>query len=277
MPNIQKSVSAPDIREANDLQQSNESSRDNRYSEDLSFDLHYADATTSFSRIHTRVETSTCAFRSYVLVLLGAQVFLSSLQWLGATYRWRPQVTPGERSLYILLLLLSWTNLTLAFIGFRRLQLSFPINWIIFGCTFESLTLLVMCLRLIEQDITWHFILIGLGVLVVYTALGAWVPAFLTANLWILIIASMIVLVVSAVALGFCLQMRYYVPLSLSVVLFGPWAMYNSQRIFVPKKQDGYMAYQYMEAASKMFINYAFTVGGIVFAYGLSAETLDVK
>ncbi|XP_020810794.1 uncharacterized protein LOC110186093 [Drosophila serrata] len=280
MPGINKSVSAPDFREPNDLQLSNESFRDTRYHPEPSSEvgrLQFDDAATSFSRIHARMETSTCAFRSYVFVLLGAQVFLSSLQWMGATYRWRPQVTPAERSLYCLLLLLSWTNLTLAFIGFRRLQFTFPLNWIIFGCIFESLTLLVMSVRLIEQDITWPFIVISLGVLLVYTALGLWVPGYLTANLWILILVSMIVLVVSATALGCRLQMRFYVPLSLSVMIFGPWAMYNSQRIFVPKKQPGYLAHQYLEAASRMFINFAFTVGGIVFAHGIAVNHLDVK
>lgn len=280
MLGITRSVSAPNFREPNDSQQFRESPRSNQY-EDVDSssyeEFQMVDEATSYARIYPRRETSRLAFRSYVCLLLGIQVVLASLQWLGATYRWRPSVTSAERSLYFLLLLLSWTNLTLAFIGFRRLQFTFPLNWIVFGCIFESLTLLVMCLRLIEQDITWPFVLIGLGVLVVYTLLGLWVPGFLTGNLWILILVSMIVFVVSGVALGCGLQMRYYVPLSLCVIIFGPWAMYNSQCLFVPRKRIGYLSHQYLEAASKMFINYACTVGGIVFAYRLAAESLDVQ
>ncbi|XP_016943892.2 uncharacterized protein [Drosophila suzukii] len=235
----------------------------------------YVERGTSITRIPQRCEPSRCLFRTYVCLLLGIQVTLASLQWLGSTYRWRPQLNPANRSLSVLLLLLSWINLTLAFIGFRRLQFTFPLNWIIFGCIFESLTLLVVCLHILEGDITWPFVLIGIGVLVVYTLLGLWVPGFLTANLWILILASIVVFVISSVALAIRMNMCYYVPTSVCLVIFGPWAMFNSQKLFLPRQRTGYLSHQYLEASAKMFINYAFTVSGIVFAHRFSVDTLD--
>ncbi|XP_017047817.2 uncharacterized protein LOC108092665 [Drosophila ficusphila] len=222
-----------------------------------------------------RKQPSRFVFRTYVCVLLGIEVSLGSLQWLGSTYRWRPDLNPANRSLSVLLLLLSWINLTLAFIGFRRLQFTFPLNWIIFGCIFESLTLLVVCLHILELDLTWPFVLVGIGVMVVYTLLGLWVPSFLTANLWIIILASFVVFVVSAIALYFHLQMSYYVPASLCLVFFGPWAMFNSQKLFLPHMRTGYLPHQYLEASAKMYINYAFTVSGIIFAHRLAVNTLD--
>ncbi|XP_043661935.1 uncharacterized protein LOC122625939 [Drosophila teissieri] len=235
----------------------------------------FVEVATSITHIPTRRNPSTCIFRTYVCLLLVGQVTLASLQWLGSTYRWRPEMSAANRSLSVLLLLLSWINMTLAFVGFRRLQFTFPLNWIVFGCIFESLTLLVVCLHILEQDLTWPFVLIGIGVLVVYTLLGLWVPGFLTANLWILVLASIVVFLVSAVAVGFRLEMRYYVPASVCLVFFGPWAMYNSQKLFLRHKRSGYLAHQYLEASAKMFINYAFTVSGIIFAHRFSVDTLD--
>ncbi|XP_016992253.2 uncharacterized protein LOC108054015 [Drosophila rhopaloa] len=231
----------------------------------------------SYNQFRSKREQSLWLFRSYVCLLLGIQVTLASLQWLGSTYRWHPQLNPANRSLSVLLLLLSWINLTLAFIGFRRLQFTFPLNWIVFGCIFESLTLLVVCLHILEQDLTMPFVLIGIGVLVIYTLLGLWVPGFLTANLWILILASIVVFVVSSLALGYRLQMRYYVPASFCLVFFGPWAMYNSQKLFLPRQRTGYLPHQYLEAAARMFITFAFTVSGVIFAHRWSADTLDAN
>ncbi|EDV58702.1 uncharacterized protein LOC6541179 [Drosophila erecta] len=235
----------------------------------------FVEACTSIDLFPKRRKPSTCIFRAYVFLLLVIQVVLASLQWVGSTYRWRPQLNAANRGLSVLLLLLSWINLTLAFIGFRRLQFTFPLNWIIFGCMFESLTLLVVCLHILEQDLTWPFVLIGIAVLVVYTLLGLWVPGFLTANLWILILASIVVFLVSTVALSVRLEMRYYVPASVCLVFFGPWAMYNSQKLFLRHKRSRYLTHQYMEASAKMFINYAFTVSGIIFAHRFSVDTLD--
>ncbi|XP_041566554.1 uncharacterized protein LOC108149452 [Drosophila elegans] len=276
MSGITRSVSAPNLS----LRSVGSSFSENtRYVETESSQAGVEDsvveAGTSYNIFQPQRQQSQCLFRSYVCLLLGIQVTLASLQWLGSTYRWRPQLNPANRSLSVLLFLLSWINLTLAFVGFRRLQFTFPLNWIVFGCIFESLTLLVVCLHILEQDLTWPFILIGIGVLVVYTLLGLWVPGFLTANLWILILASMVVFVVSSVALGCRLQMRYYVPASICLVFFGPWAMYNSQKLFLPSRRTGYLAHQYLEASAKMFINFAFTVSGVIFAHRMSVETLD--
>lgn len=235
----------------------------------------FVEAATSINRFPKRRKLSSCIFRTYVCLLLVIQVILASLQWLGSTYRWKPQLSAANRGLSVLLLLISWINLTLAFMGFRRLQFTFPLNWIVFGCIFESLTLLVVCLHILEQDLTWPFVLIGIGVLLVYTLLGLWVPGFLTANLWILILASIVVFLVSTVALSVRLQMRYYVPASVCLVFFGPWTMYNSQKLFLHHKRSGYVAHQYLEASAKMFINYAFTVSGIIFAHRFSVDTLD--
>ncbi|XP_017075283.1 uncharacterized protein LOC108110674 [Drosophila eugracilis] len=241
------------------------------------YEEEYVERGTSAYNFQEGREPSKCLFRTYVCLLLVLQVTLASLQWLGSTYRWRPQLNPANRSLSALLLLLSWINMTLAFIGFRRLQFTFPLNWIIFGCIFESLTLLVVCLHILEQDITWPFVLIGIGVLVVYTLLGLWVPAILTANLWILILESLLVVVVSTVALSVRLRMQYYVPTSICLVFFGPWVMYNSQKLFLPRQRTSYLSHQYLEAAIRMYITYAFTVSGIVFAHRFSVDQLDAN
>ncbi|XP_016998528.2 uncharacterized protein [Drosophila takahashii] len=275
MLSVTRSASAPNfsVRSLESLCSKNRYEADSRLYEEEE----YVEQGTSIPKLQPRRQPSACLFRTYVCLLLGIQVTLSSLQWLGSTYRWRPQLSPANRSLSVLLFLLSWLNLTLAFIGFRRLQFTFPLNWIIFGCIFESLTLLVVCLHILELDITWPFVLIGIGVLVVYTLLGLWVPGFLTANLWILILASIVVFVVSTVALCVRLQMCYYVPASVCLVFFGPWAMFNSQKLFLPHQRTGYLPHQYLEAAAKMFINYAFTVSGLVFAHRFSVDALDAQ
>nr|XP_043068665.1 LOW QUALITY PROTEIN: uncharacterized protein LOC108131240 [Drosophila bipectinata] len=234
-----------------------------------------ADQATSFTHPILYRKRSALYFRCIVFVLLGIQMALGSLQWVFTTYRWRPQFTHEERSMSVILLLLSWINLILAFIGFRRLQFTFPLNWIVFASAFESLTLLVMCLRLIELDLTWPFMLFGFVVVAYYTLLGIWVPSMLTANLWILIVASIVVVITSGVALFIRLKMHYYVPLSFCLVLFGPWAMYNSQKLFVSHMREAYMTHQYLEAAAKMYTNYAITVWALVYLYHLSDETLE--
>ncbi|EDV33144.1 uncharacterized protein Dana_GF23113 [Drosophila ananassae] len=234
-----------------------------------------ADQATSYTRPIFFRHRSAFQFRCIVFALVGIQMFLGSLQWLVGMYRWRPHLTEPERSMSVILLLLSWINLVLAFIGFRRLQFTFPLNWIVFASAFESLTMLVLCLRLIELDLTWPFILFGIGILAAYTALGIWVPSFMTANLWILIVASIVVVVTSTVALLIRLKMRYYVPLSFCLVVFGPWAMFNSQKLFVVHMREGYMNHQYMEAATKMYTNYAITVGSLVYLYNLSKDILE--
>ncbi|XP_039492544.1 uncharacterized protein LOC120452392 [Drosophila santomea] len=251
--------------------EANPSQQENQFSDRERF----VEVATSINHFPTRRKPSTCIFRIYVCLLLVGQVILASLQWLGSTYRWRPELSAANRGLSVLLLLLSWINMTLAFMGFRRLQFTFPLNWIAFGCIFESLTLLVVCLHILEQDLTWPFVLIGMGVLVVYTLLGLWVPGCLTAELWILVLASLVVFLVSIVALGVRLEMRYYVPASVCLVFFGPWAMYNSQKLFLRHKRSGYVAHQYLEASARMFINYACTVSGIIFAHRFSVDTLD--
>lgn len=235
----------------------------------------HADQATSYSRPILFRHRSALHFRFIVLALLGIQIFLGSLQWLVAMYRWRPHLTNAERTMSVILLLLSWGNLLLAFIGFRRLQFTFPLNWIVFASAFESLTLLVMCQRLIELDITWPFIIFGFVILAIYSAMGLWVPGFMTANLWILIVASIVVVVTSIVALLIRLKMHYYVPLSFCLVLFGPWAMYNSQKLFLSHMRETYMTHQYMEAAAKMYANYAITVWAVVYLYNLSDYILE--
>ncbi|EDW37288.1 GL26180 [Drosophila persimilis] len=217
---------------------------------------------------------SLLAFRCYVYVLIFAQVSLASLQWMIVTYAWKPKLYHIERNMNVLLLFLAWLNLTLGFFGFRRLQFTFPLNWIIFGCIFESLTLAVMCFSLCELALTWHFVLAGISVLLIYTLLGLWVPKMLTADLWILIFVSITVLIVSIITLLSGLAMHVYVPLTLCLVIFGPWAMYMSQKLH-SKKRSGFTTHQYLDAAAKVYINYAMTVGCIVMASHMSDYYLE--
>ncbi|XP_064547648.1 uncharacterized protein LOC135434855 [Drosophila montana] len=217
---------------------------------------------------------SRLAFLSYVYVLLVVQVALSTMQWLLSTYRWRPQLNGPERNFNMLLLLLTWVNLTLAFLGFRRLQLMYPLNWIIFLCMFESLTLLIMFLCVRELDLTWYIIVIGLAVLLIYTPLGLWRPAYLTTNLWILIFLSVTVFVTSTLALLTGLAMHLYLPLTFCVTLFGPWTMYNTFRLHKISR-DIYSRFGYLEQAAKMYIAFGCTVGGLVVVSRIASDSIE--
>ncbi|XP_051858740.1 uncharacterized protein LOC127565226 [Drosophila albomicans] len=214
------------------------------------------------------------AFLSYVYVLLGSQVFLSALQWLGSTYRWRPHLNTAERSLYMLLLFLTWLNLSLAFFGFRRLQISHPFNWIVFVCMFESLTLLVMCLCLRELDLAWYFILIAISVILLYTPLGLWIPPKLTANIWILILMAMSVLITTMVSLVSGVCMRFYMLMTACLIFFGPWTTYNAFKLH-SVAEDMTCRFKYLEHAAKMFITYGCTVGGLVIVSRIAIETIE--
>ncbi|EDV94038.1 uncharacterized protein LOC6570140 [Drosophila grimshawi] len=217
---------------------------------------------------------SRLAFLANVYVLLGLQVLLSTLQWLGATYRWRPSINPNERSFFVLLLLLTWLNLSLGFIGFRRLQNIYPLNWIVFACMFESLTLLIMCLSMRELDLTWYFIVIGMAVLVIYTPFGLWMPPLLPANLWILIFSSLTVVLISALALITGLAMHCYVPLCVNLMVFGPWTMYNTHKLHAISRE--YITeYSYLHLAAKMYIAYGCTVGALVIVYRITNTAIE--
>lgn len=229
--------------------------------------------TSRMSRLLTD-RPSRLAFLSYVYVLLGVQVVLSTGQWLLSTYRWRPQLNGPERNFNMLLLLLTWMNLTLAFLGFRRLQLIYPLNWIIFLCMFESLTLLIMFLCVRELDLTWYIILIGLAVLLIYTPLGLWRPPCLTMNLWILIFLSITVFLTSTLALLTGLAMHLYLPLTFCVTLFGPWTMYNTFRLHVISR-DRYSRFGYLEQAAKMYIAFGCTVGGLVVVSRIANDSIE--
>lgn len=217
---------------------------------------------------------SRIAFLSYVYLLFGCQVFLSTLQFLCSTYRWRPQLNGAERSLYVLLLFLTWLNLTLAFFGFRRLQFSYPFNWIIFVCMFESLTLLVLCLSIRELDLAWYYILIAVTVVLLYTPLGIWIPPKLTANIWILILLGVTVLITTMISLASGLSMHIYVPMTACIILFGPWVTYNAFRLHTIA-QDRYSRFRYLDIAAKMYITYGCTVGGLVMASRIADEAIE--
>ncbi|SPP85762.1 uncharacterized protein LOC117587734 [Drosophila guanche] len=217
---------------------------------------------------------SRLTFRCYVYMLIIAQVGLASLQWMFATYAWKPKLHPIERNMNLLLLFLAWLNLTLGFFGFRRLQFTFPLNWIIFVCIFESLTLAVMCLSASELTLTWPYLVAAIAVLFIYSLLGLWVPRMLTADLWILIFVSITVLIASIITIAAALAMHHYVPLNLCLIIFGPWAMYNSQKVHV-KKRSGFTTHQYLDAAAKVYINFAMTVGCIAFMSHMSIYYLD--
>ncbi|KAL7741985.1 hypothetical protein ACLKA6_012188 [Drosophila palustris] len=217
---------------------------------------------------------SRIAFLSYVYVLLGCQVFLSSLQFLCSTYRWRPLLNGAERSLYMLLLFLTWLNLTLAFFGFRRLQFSYPFNWIIFVCMFESLTLLVVCFCIRELDLAWYYILIAVTVLLVYIPLGLWIPPKLTPNIWILILLAVSVLITTMVSLASGLSMHIYVPMTACLIFFGPWTTYNACRLHLTA-QDRSSRFRYLEMAAQMYIAYGCTVGGLVMVSRIANESIE--
>jgi len=217
---------------------------------------------------------SRIAFLSYVYVLLLIQVFLSTLQFMCSTYRWRPLLNGAERSLYMLLLLMTWLNLTMAFFGFRRLQFSYPFNWIVFVCMFESLTLLVVCLCIREVDLGWYYILIAVTVLLIYTPLGLWIPPKMTVNIWILILLAVSVLITAIVSLASGLSMHIYVPLTACIMFFGPWTTYNSFRLHTTA-QDRYSRFRYLELAAKMYITFGCTVGGMVIVSRITNESIE--
>jgi len=64
----------------------------------------FVEAATSINRFPKRRKLSSCIFRTYVCLLLVIQVILASLQWLGSTYRWKPQLSAANRGLSVLLL-----------------------------------------------------------------------------------------------------------------------------------------------------------------------------
>ncbi|KAM8715789.1 hypothetical protein ACLKA7_002780 [Drosophila subpalustris] len=203
-----------------------------------------------------------------------AKLFLSSLQFLCSTYRWRPLLNGAERSLYMLLLFLTWLNLTLAFFGFRRLQFSYPFNWIIFVCMFESLTLLVVCFCIRELDLAWYYILIAVTVLLVYIPLGLWIPPKLTPNIWILILLAVSVLITTMVSLASGLSMHIYVPMTACLIFFGPWTTYNACRLHLTA-QDRSSRFRYLEMAAQMYITYGCTVGGLVMVSRIANESIE--
>ncbi|XP_068151162.1 uncharacterized protein [Drosophila tropicalis] len=297
MLGLTRSVSAPDFSQwyhyethghEEELERSSSPSQEGlQVQKDIIFDSPRSSIVTSFQpRQQATAETQThqllpaikspsfLEFRSYVYLITGIQVLLAVLQWLATTYEWQPKYNLAERSLFAIILLLIWTNLSLGFLGFRRLQFKFPLNWIIFVCIFESLTLLVMFLCITELDLTWPFMIVGILVFVIYTALGLWVPSILSADLWILIFASISVLIGAIIAMCIGLAVRFYIPLTVCMIIFGPWAMYNSQNVNRVKRM-GYCNRNYMAAAVKMYINYACTVGATVLVYRISVESVE--
>ncbi|EDW76121.1 uncharacterized protein Dwil_GK14836 [Drosophila willistoni] len=234
-----------------------------------------ATAETQTPRLPTGFKSpSFLEFLCYVYLITGIQVLLAVLQWLATTYEWQPKFNSAERILFAVILLLTWSNLSLGFLGFRRLQLKFPLNWIVFVCIFESLTLLIMLLSVRELDLTWPFMIVGVLVFVIYTVLGLWVPSLLSADLWILIFASISVLGVAIIAMSIGLAVRFYIPLSVCMIIFGPWAMYNSQNVNRVKRM-GYCNRSYLVAAVKMYINFACTVGATVLVYRVAVESVE--
>lgn len=219
---------------------------------------------------------SRIGFLSNVYVLLIVQMGVSTLQWLVATYRMRLQWSAPERNFTGLLLFLIWLNLTLAFFGFRRLQLTAPINWIVFASIFESLTLLVMCLCTYDLELTWPYIVSGIVVVLIYTPLGLWLPAFLTVNLWILIFLSISVLITSTIALITRLAMHLYVPLTVCQMLFGPWTMYNAFQLHaIPR--ESYRRYSFLKPAAQMYIAFGCTVGGLVVVSRIANDAIEIE
>ncbi|XP_030376988.1 uncharacterized protein LOC115625899 [Scaptodrosophila lebanonensis] len=211
--------------------------------------------------------------RVYFLVsLLG---IIASLQFLITTYRWWPNMSRNDRSFMVLMLLLACANLALTFFGFRRVQSKSPFNWIVFGMICEGFVLLAVSLSIEEHDLTWPFILVGILVMILYTLLGLYVPKALTPQLWILIFMSMTVVVSAIIALLFGLVMHLYVPLCCILIIFGPWAMHNSQKVHWTSR-TGYTRRQYLEASLKIFINFICTVSGTCLATRFTTSTIEV-
>lgn len=205
------------------------------------------------------------AFLSYVYFLFGCQVLCSVLQCLLTTYRWRPRMNKYERGFYMLMLLLSYFNLTLGFFGFRRLQVSFPFNWIIFACIFQCLTLFVILLCLLELDLTWPFIAGALVLHLIYMPLGLWEPKNLPENLWILILASFSILISAIITLITNLALHIYIPLTVAMMFFGPWAMYNVREVHRIAFNQ-FERYRYLAFSTKLYTTYGFTIIGLILA-----------
>lgn len=208
---------------------------------------------------------SRFAFLVYVYFLFGCQVLCSVLQCLLTTYRWRPAMNKFERGFYMMIMLFSWLNLTLSFFGFRRLQISFPYNWIIFSCVFECLTLFAIFLCLLELDLTWPIIAGAVIVHLIYMPLGLWEPKNLPENIWILILVSLSIFITAIIALITNLALHIYVPLTVSMMFFGPWAMYNVQDLH-RMAYDEFARYRYLAYSTKFYITYGFTIVGLVVA-----------
>ncbi|XP_030243182.1 uncharacterized protein LOC115563798 [Drosophila navojoa] len=267
-----------DTRDTRDTQTTSVRLEDTSVSHETSTNPYYHDYIApleSESYIHKR-EVSRIGFLSNVYVLLIVQVCVSTLQWLVATYRIRLQLTSPERNFTALVLFLIWLNLTLAFFGFRRLQLTAPINWIVFVSIFESLTLLVMCLCTHDMELTWPYIVTGIAVVLIYTPLGLWLPAFLTVNLWILIFLSISVLITSTVALVTRLAMHVFVPLTICQMMFGPWTMYNAFQLHaIPR--ESYRRYSFLKQAAQMYIAFGCTVGGLVVVSRIANDAIEIE
>lgn len=205
------------------------------------------------------------AFLGYVYVMFGCQVLISSLHWIYFTYHWHPTMNSFERGFYLLLLLLSWLNLTMGFFGFRRLQISFPFNWIIVGCMFEGLTLFVIFLCLLEQDLTWLIICVAMLMQLIYVPLGFWVPDQLPENIWILILMSISIVISSIIALTTDLSLHIYIPMIIIMMLFGPWTIYNVQCLHMVANDD-FSRFKYLEFGAKMYMTYGCSIAGLIVA-----------
>ncbi|XP_017858414.1 PREDICTED: uncharacterized protein LOC108610678 [Drosophila arizonae] len=262
-----------DTRDTRDTQTTSVRLEDTSLSHETSTNPYYNDY---IPPLESERESSRIGFLSNVYVLLIVQVGVSTLQWLVATYRMRLQLSSPERNFTALVLFLIWLNLTLAFFGFRRLQLTAPINWIVFVSIFESLTLLVMCLCTHDMELTWPYIVTSIAVVLIYTPLGLWLPAFLTVNLWILIFLSISVLITSTIALVTRLAMHLYVPLTVCQMLFGPWTMYNAFQLHaIPR--ESYRRYSFLKQAAQMYIAFGCTVGGLVVVSHIANDAIEIE
>lgn len=210
-------------------------------------------------------------FLAYVYFLFGCQVLCSVLQCLLTTYRWRPKMNKYERGFCMMMLLLTCLNLTLGFFGFRRLQIIFPFNWIIFACIFECLTLFVILLCLLALDLTWHIIIGAIVLHLIYMPLGLWEPKNLPENLWILILASISILISAIFTLITNLALHIYIPLTVSMMFFGPWVMYNVQDLH-RMSFDQFLRYKYISFSTKMYITYGLTIVGLIVSNRVAYE-----
>lgn len=217
------------------------------------------------------------AFLGYVYTMYGLQILFSSMQWFYATYSWHPNMNSFERGFYMLLLLLTWLNLTICFFGFRRLQIYFPYNWIIFGCMFECLTMFVIFLNLLEKDLTWLILAAVIIMQLIYVPLGLWVPEQLPENVWILIMVSISIVFSAIIALATDLALHIYIPLTV-ILIFGAWTIYNVQCLHLVSL-DEFSRFKYMEFAAKMHITYGSSVAGLIVATRLAnyLESEDCK